>query len=255
MLLVADVHGAVEPLRRVAQQGEPLLVLGDLINFIDYRDASGIIAQVSGRDLAARFISLRSEGRTEEASAMWREHARGRENELRAQYDEAVSSAYEEICDPLEGAEAYVTYGNVDRPDMLMEHLPASARFVDGEVLEIEGLAVGFAGGGSVRIGTPGEVTEEAMAEKLGRLGPVDVLCTHVPPEVPALSTDVIGGVEKGSPAVRDYLEAEQPTFHYFGDIHQPTATTWRIGPTVSTNLGYFRATGRATRHSSGNGG
>lgn len=249
MLLVADVHGAVEPLRRVAEQGEPVLVLGDLINFIDYRDASGIIAQVSGKDLAVRFVSLRSEGRTEEASAMWREHARGRENELRARYNEAIAAAYAEICVALEGAEAYVTYGNVDRPSLLIEHLPDSARFVDGEVIEIEGLAVGFAGGGSIRLETPGEVTEEEMAEKLSRLGPVDMLCTHVPPEIASLATDVISGKEKGSVALRDYLEREQPPFHYFGDIHQPNATTWRIGATVSTNLGYFRATGRATKH------
>ena len=93
MLLVADVHGAVEPLRRVAALDEPLLILGDLINFIDYRDSSGIIAEVSGSDLAIRFVRLRSEGRAEEASAMWREHARGRENELRAQYNEAIGAA------------------------------------------------------------------------------------------------------------------------------------------------------------------
>jgi Icc-related predicted phosphoesterase len=249
MLLVSDVHGAVEPLRRVALAGEPLLVLGDLINFLDYRDGSGIIADVSGRDLTTRFVALRTEGRIEEASAMWREDASGRENELRTRYNEAVDAAYVEICAALEGAEAYVTYGNVDRPDRLIEYLPATARFVDGEVIDIEGIAVGFAGGGSPRLGTPGEVTEADMTEKLARLGPVDVLCTHVPPEIPSLATDVIGGKEKGSVALRDYLENAQPPFHYFGDIHQPNATIWRIGATVSTNLGYFRATGRATRH------
>jgi Icc-related predicted phosphoesterase len=252
MLLVSDVHGAVEPLRRVAAAGEPLLVLGDLINFLDYRDGSGIIADVSGRDLTTRFVALRTEGRFEEASAVWREHAGGRENELRTRYNEAVDAAYAEICAALEGAEAYVTYGNVDRPDRLIEYLPATARFVDGEVVDVEGVAVGFAGGGSPRLGTPGEVTEADMTEKLAGLGPVDVLCTHVPPEIPSLATDVIGGKEKGSIALRDYLEKAQPPFHYFGDIHQPNATTWRIGATVSTNLGYFRATGRATRHEHG---
>ncbi|GMQ84510.1 MAG: metallophosphoesterase [Acidimicrobiia bacterium] len=249
MLLVADVHGAVDALTRVASRGEPLLVLGDLINFIDYRTRSGIIADVSGHDLAERFVALRAERRTEEATAMWREHARGRENELRLQYDEAIAAAYREICAALDGAEAYVTYGNVDRPDMLADHLPASARFVDAEIIDIEGLAVGFAGGGNVRIGTPGEVTEDEMAEKLAGLGPVDVLCTHVPPAIPALASDVIGGTEKGSQAILDYVKTHQPPFHYFGDIHQPRATTWRIGSTVSSNLGYFRATGRATRH------
>lgn len=249
MLLISDVHGAVEPLRRVVAQGGPLLILGDLINFIDYRDCSGIIADVSGKDVAERFVWLRTQGRTGEASAMWRDHTRGRENELRARYNEAVDAAYAEIFQPLVGADAYLTYGNVDRPELLLEHLPESARFIDHGVVEIEGLSVGFAGGGSERIGTPGEVTEEDMAAKLAELGGVDILCTHVPPDLPTLSTDVIGGKEKGSRAVLDHILAEQPSFHYFGDIHQPTATRWRIGRTACINLGYFRATGRATRH------
>jgi Icc-related predicted phosphoesterase len=249
MILVADVHGAVEPLRRAASLGEPLLVLGDLINIIDYRDASGIISDVSGTDIASRFIALRNQGNTEEASSMWREHAKGREQELRDDYEQAVTAAYEEICPALDGCEAYVTYGNVDRPAVLADHLPETARFVDVEVVEIEGRSVGFVGGGTVRVGAPGEVTEEEMAEKLGRLGPVDVLCTHAPPDVPALVGDVIGGREKGSAAIRAYVEANQPAYHYFGDIHQPQATRWRLGATVCVNLGYFRATGRPTRH------
>lgn len=249
MLLISDVHGAVEPLRRVVAEGGPLLILGDLINFIDYRDCSGIIADVSGKDIAERFVSLRTDGRAEEASAMWRDHTRGRENELRSRYNEAVGAAYTDILDPLDGADAYLTYGNVDRPELLVQHLPESVRFIDHGVVEIEGLSVGFAGGGSERIGTPGEVSEEDMAAKLSDLGGVDMLCTHVPPDLPTLSTDVIGGKEKGSQAVLDYIVAEQPPFHYFGDIHQPSATRWRIGRTLSVNLGYFRATGRATRH------
>jgi Icc-related predicted phosphoesterase len=249
MLLISDVHGAVEPLRRVVAEGGPLLILGDLINFIDYRDCSGIIADVSGKDIARRFVSLRTQGRTEEASAMWRDHTRGRESEMRSRYNEAVGAAYAEILAPLAGAEAYLTYGNVDRPELLLEHLPEPARFIDHGVVEIEGLSVGFAGGGSQRIGTPGEVTEDEMAAKLADLDGVDMLCTHVPPDVPVLSTDVIGGREKGSRAVLDYIVSEQPPFHYFGDVHQPSATRWRIGRTISTNLGYFRATGRSTRH------
>jgi Icc-related predicted phosphoesterase len=66
---------------------------------------------------------------------------------------------------------------------------------------------------------------------------------------VPELACDVIGGPEKGSVAVLEYVRKEQPPFHYFGDIHQPRATTWRIGATISRNVGYFRATRKAIRH------
>lgn len=247
--LVADVHGASSALRRVARTAGPLLVLGDLINFIDYRTNEGIVADVSGRDIVAEFVRLRTAGRAEDASRLWRTHAKGREDDLRAAYTEATASAYVGVCAALEGSDAYVTYGNVDRPDLLAAALPEGARFVDCAVHEIEGLAVGFAGGGIVSVNTPGEITDEEMAAKLDTLGPVDILCTHVPPSISELATDVIGGRQKGSPAVLDYVERHQPAFHYFGDIHQPVASTWRVGATICRNVGYFRATGRAVDH------
>ncbi|MEN8113651.1 MAG: metallophosphoesterase [Actinomycetota bacterium] len=249
MLIIADVHGAAEPIRRLAAGGEPLLVLGDLINYIDYRSNEGIVADVSGKDLVDEFVRLRSIGEHTAASEMWHRHWDEREAELNDAYRIATADEYRRICDALQGSEAYVTYGNVDRPKMLADHLPDGARFVDGEVVEIEGFLVGFAGGGMERIGTPGEVTEDEMADKLDQLGPVDILATHVPPAVPALAIDVIGGRQKGSVAILDYIGRAQPPHHYFGDIHQPRATTWRIGATTCVNVGYFRATGRAVRH------
>jgi len=247
--LVADVHGAVGALSRVAGRGGRLIVLGDLINFIDYRTNEGIVSEVSGTELVDAVVALRTAGDFDGASALWREHAVGRESELRRRYDELVDEAYREICAALDGCEAYVTYGNVDRPDLLRERLPSSAQFVDGECVEIDGIVFGFAGGGTVALGTPGEVGDDEMAAKLTSLGPVDVLCTHVPPALAPLADDVIGGRQKGSGPVLDYLHEHQPQMHYFGDIHQPQATTWRVGATTCCNVGYFRATGRAVTH------
>jgi len=249
MLIVSDVHGASEALRRVASMGEPLLVLGDLINYIDYRSNEGIVADVSGRELVDDFVRIRNAEGHEAASDLWHRHWAGREDELRERYRAVTEIAYRDVCDALRGCESYVTYGNVDRPRMLAAHLPEGSRFVDAEVVTIDGLRIGFAGGGMTRIDTPGEVSEEEMAEKLTNLGPVDILATHVPPAIPALAGDVIGGREKGSTAILDYLKTTKPPFHYFGDIHQPKATTWRVGSTTCINTGYFRATGRATRH------
>lgn len=249
ILIVADVHGATERLRRVAAAGAPLLVLGDLINFIDYRSNDGIVAEISGKDLVDDFVRIRAVHGQDAASRLWEEHWGSRREELRLRYQEAAEAAYRDVCGALRGTEAYVTYGNVDRPRMLAEHLPTGARFMDGEAAEIDGLRVGFAGGGMTRIDTPGEVSEADMAAKLSGLGAVDLLATHVPPAVPALACDVIGGPEKGSTAVLEYIERTQPGYHYFGDIHQPKATRWRIGATVCINAGYFRATGRPVRH------
>ncbi len=249
MRLIADVHGATEALRLVAQQPGPLLILGDFINFIDYRTNDGIVTDVSGRDFTDKMVALRTAGEAVAAGALWNDYRQGREEELRRAYTSAIEAAYDDILPVLEGAEVYATYGNVDSPELLKSKLPQSARFVDGEVIEIEGIRVGFAGGGIVSINTPGEVSEPDMAAKLAKLGPVDMLCTHVPPAVDALQKDVIAGRAKGSAAVLDYIKEYQPPFHYYGDVHQPQAFTWRVGATVCRNVGYFRATGRATNH------
>ncbi len=187
--LVADVHGAVDALRKVASEPGPLLVLGDLVNFIDYRTLDGIVTDLAGREVVSEIVRLRLLGRYQQAGAAWARLNRGREDELQVRYRELLTAAYQEICASLEGAEAYVTYGNVDDPDELAHHLPAGSRFVDGEVVTIDGLRIGFAGGGTKSpLGVAGEVSDDQMAEKLAGLGPVDVLCTHVPPAVASLS-------------------------------------------------------------------
>jgi len=249
MRLIADVHGAVEALRRVVTQPGPLLILGDLINFIDYRTNQGIVTEISGQEFTNRMVALRTAGEAVAAGALWQDFRKGREDELQQLYDDAIGRAYDEILEPLVGIEAYVTFGNVDRPELMREKLPPGPRFVDGNVIEMQGLRVGFAGGGIISIGTQGEVGEEEMAAKLSSLGPVDILCTHVPPAVDSLQRDVVGGRAKGSQAILEYVQSEQPRWHYFGDVHQPQATTWRIGATTCQNVGYFRATGRAWTH------
>lgn len=247
--LVSDIHGAAAALRRVAPGETPLLVLGDLINFIDYRDNEGIVSDVAGEDFVAQVVRLRSVGDYTAAGELWRAHRKGREEEMRHRYATAIDAAYEEVCAALEGVDAYVTYGNVDNPATLRSALPTSARFVEAEVIEISGLEVGLVGGGVPTINSPGEISDDVMAARLDLIGPVDILCTHVAPDVKPLATDVIGGRAKGSPAVLRYIERHQPRFHYFGDIHQPQAVEWRIGKTQSRNIGYFRATGRVFVH------
>lgn len=249
MILVADVHGAFDRLARVAAAGEPLLILGDLLNVVDHRTHEGMLAEVVGRDVVARLAELRARGDRREARAMWQLLQAGREDEIRDRLDALAESAYAAMAVALQGAEAYVTFGNVDRPTRLAAHLPPGCHFVDGEVVDIEGWRVGFIGGGVPGLGVPGEVVEDEMRRKLSALGKVDVLCTHVAPAIRQLSADVIGGRPKQSEAVLDYIRENRPSWHYFGDIHQPQAIRWRVGSTWCHNVGYFRATGRVVRH------
>jgi Icc-related predicted phosphoesterase len=247
--IISDVHGAVAALSRVTAEPGPLLILGDLINFIDYRDRTGIVSRVAGIGFVAEVVRLRSAGDYTAAGELWRNYSRGREDEFRRRYAEAIAAAYEEICKPLNGTSGYVTYGNVDNPDVMQRFLPGSMRFVEADRIEIDGEVFGIVGGGVATINSPGEISDEVMAQRLDAIGPVDVLCTHVAPAIGPLAADVVGGRAKGSLPVREYLERNRPRIHYFGDIHQPQAVSWRIGVTTCINVGYFRATGRPWVH------
>ena len=72
--VVSDVHGNVEALRRAGDGADALLVLGDLVDFVDYQDpAGGILGQVFGPEMSARFGQLRAAGRQGETRAFIRE--------------------------------------------------------------------------------------------------------------------------------------------------------------------------------------
>lgn len=252
MLILADVHGAFDSLATVAARGETLVILGDLLNFVDYRSGAGIAADVFGRDFAEAAMGFRRVGDFAGSRNLWRERSAGREEEVRSEVGRLIAAQYEGMNRALSaGGSGYVTHGNVDVPKLLEANLPNGYRYVDCEAIEIEGQRVGIVGGGtSTGLNAAGEISEESMAVRLAQLGPVDILGTHVPPAVDPLRHDVITGrLEGGSQALLEYILEYQPVYHYFGDIHQPQATTWRIGNTRSINVGYFRATGRAVRH------
>lgn len=251
MLLVSDVHGAFSALERVAAMGERLLVLGDLINLSDYRTGEGITAEVLGIDFARRVATARAEGDYQGMRTLWRREIGDDPGRFREAFDRQVEVQYEQAGRALAVAtEAYVTFGNVDRPDRLRAHLPERAKFVDADVVEIEGVRIGIVGGGiSTPLGAAGEVTDEEMAAKLQSIGPVDVLCSHLPPAVSPLYMDVVTGrLERASVPILDYLREHQPRHHFFGDVHQPQASSWMVGKTRCRNVGYFRATGVPVR-------
>ena len=82
----------------------------------------------------------------------------------------------------------YATYGNVDIPTLWPEYAGPGTTVLDGERVEIGGRVFGFVGGGlRTPMRTPYEISDEEYAAKVEALGEVDVLCSHIPPEVPEL--------------------------------------------------------------------
>ena len=249
--VVSDLHGAHDALRKAVPEGSTLLLLGDLINFLDYISMTGILTEVFSIDAVAEVVELRTSGKVEEARRVMHERAVGREEEIRMEIGRRVHEAYEEIFAALTGR-TYLILGNVDNPALAHSFAQeAGVREPDGTVVEIEGERFGFAGGAlPTPLNVAGEITEEEMRAKVENIGECDVLCTHIPPAVPELCFDTVAGkAELGSEDILRYIEDVQPRRAYFGHVHQPLTSALHIGRTLCVNVGYFRATKRAFPH------
>ncbi|WP_116024832.1 metallophosphoesterase family protein [Thermomonospora umbrina] len=244
--VVSDVHGNAEALARAGDGADAFLCLGDLILFIDYSDhRQGIFAELFGQDNADHLIALRTEKRFDEARAFSKRMWASLEGGAWPHIERAVRSQYAELFAAMP-APAYLTYGNVDIPQMWADHLRDGHRVLDGEVAEIGGLRFGFVGGGLRTVyRTPNEVDDHVYAEKVAAVGEVDVLCCHIPPAVPELLYDTVARrFERGSEAVLTAIRETQPRYVLFGHVHQPLAKRMRIGRTECVNVGHFRAGG-----------
>jgi Icc-related predicted phosphoesterase len=238
-------------LARAADGADALIVLGDLLEAVDYNDPSrGIMGRLYGAENTARWIELRTAQRFGEARdfsrAMRAQAAAERGLDPQEMLLEAIRAAYRDIFAVMPSP-AWCTYGNVDAPWLWQEFVSDGIRVLDGEVAEIGGLRVGFVGGGLSDQPSryPYLVTEEQYAEKVAALGAVDILCSHIPPAVPELCYDTVARrFERGSGALLEAVRAHQPRLVLFGHVHQPLQARMRIGRTECVNVGHFRETG-----------
>jgi Icc-related predicted phosphoesterase len=119
--------------------------------------------------------------------------------------------------------------GNHDAPDAL-ESL--GVEDLNLRRAELGGLSfVGF--GGSPRYSRHGgnEWTEEEAAELLAGLPPADVLLAHSPPE--GVNDEPDDRVHRGSPALRQWVERNQPAWLLHGHtLPNPASAVTQVGPT-----------------------
>src|SRR3954469_23752964 len=93
--VVSDVHGAADALARAGEGADALVVLGDLVDFIDYADPTGgIVGRVLGPEVSARFAQLRRSNARGELLAYARE-AWAAVPDAEAVVDEAVREQYD----------------------------------------------------------------------------------------------------------------------------------------------------------------
>ncbi len=245
--VVSDLHGAAHALAEEVRPEDTLLLLGDLINVIDYTTKDGILVEIFGLDAVNEVIGLRAQKRFEEARSVMALRRKGREAEIAAKFKQAFHKAYREVYEVLPH-KTYLILGNVDSPAVATELLPENVEMVDGRVIELGGMRIGFVGGGlPTPLNIQGEVPEEEYNAKLESLGEVDIICSHVPPDLPELTYDVLASRhERGSARLAEYIRDVQPKRAFFGHIHQPLCSSMHIGRTHLLNAGYFRHTRRA---------
>ena len=244
--VVSDVHGRADALRRASDGADALICLGDLLLFLDYADHSrGIFADLFGAEAARQFITLRTAQQFDAAREFSGKLWASLPGEPAATINAAVSAQYAELFEAMP-TPAYLTYGNVDIPRLWPPHLREGHRVLDGERVEIGGLSFGFVGGGLRSVyRTPNELDDDVFAAKVEAVGAVDVLCAHIPPEVPELLFDTVAQrMERGSQALLDAVHRTQPKYLLFGHVHQPLVDRLTIGGTQCVNVGHFRASG-----------
>jgi Icc-related predicted phosphoesterase len=245
--VVSDVHGRTDALRRAGEGADALLCLGDLLLFVDYADhGKGIFPELFGAAAASELVALRNARRFDEARAMSRRLWAGLGGEPQRHIEAAAARQYAELFAAMP-TPSYLTYGNVDLPALWGEHLRPGHTVLDGQRVELGGWTFGFVGGGlPSAYRTPHEIDEDTYAAKVAAIGAVDVLCAHIPPEVPELLYDTVAQrTERGSVALLAAIEATQPRYALFGHVHQPQVSRLRIGATECVNVGHFRATGQ----------
>ncbi|MBA0124944.1 metallophosphoesterase [Haloechinothrix sp. YIM 98757] len=248
--VVSDVHGNAEALARAGDGADALVVLGDLIDFVDYTDYSGgILGRLFGADNVATFATLRSRG-DKEALASFAQSLWNSVDEPRTAVDDAIREQYAELFGAVT-APTYATPGNVDAPELWDEIAGDRVEKLDGDVVKIGGLRFGFVGGALRPAGAwprrdaawrPYLRTDEEFDAAVAGLGEVDVLCSHVPPDIADLTYDVVARrEERGSAGLLDYIRRHGPRWSLFGHVHQPLAHRYRLGRTECRNVGYFK--------------
>jgi Icc-related predicted phosphoesterase len=241
--LIADVHGEVDALKDALKPGDTAVILGDLLNWVDFRSLDGMLASILSKDEIAHLLEEIGRGNVEGAKKRAGEFLKKvgpQSGKLRAM----ARKSYQRIFSAIP-CRAYVIYGNVDYPDIMEGCLPPDVTLMEEGCIEMGGVKFGFVSGVPPfrwAVGLPGEVDEETYLRRIEGLGPVDVLCTHFPPAYEELTFDLVAQrSEEGSAALSEYIEDRQPEYSFFGHVHQPKEKRKQVGRTRLINTGYFR--------------
>lgn len=266
---VSDVHGNIEGLAEVARSAEQLVVLGDLVDYVDYHEPSrGILGRIFGAEKVLPFVQLRSAGRFVEL--------RQYNNDLWLTLDDPVGVLTETVAElyrtvlAVIGPDVLLTLGNVDVAEVWNAVAGDELPYLDSEVVEIAGRTLGFvaggagrdvrgggdaagvrdrpaADGGALRVWRPLVRPAQEYRAAVKAVGAVDILCSHLPPDLVPLRYDTVPArLESSGPGLLEAIDEHQPVLSVFGHVHQPLARRQRRGRTECVNVGHFQRFPRA---------
>jgi Icc-related predicted phosphoesterase len=243
--LIADPHGCFEGLREEIDASDVLLVLGDVLDLIDWADISGILPDIVGREtLIHKLLSAFTSG--PQAAVALRDELIAPDGDYSQELVRRIMEDYDRFVEALQeiGCRTYVIYGNGDVPDMLAAALQGedNVSLMDGKV-DINGITFGFVSGALYSpFQMPAEMDDDAYGKRLEELGKVDILCTHIPPSLEAATMDIVAGKPVlGSDRLLKYLEDNRPSYLYHGHVHQPAQRELIVGETRVINVAYYK--------------
>jgi len=251
---VSDIHGNTDGLAAVARDAEMLVVLGDLLDYVDYHDpAGGILGEVFGEQWVRQFTALRTAGDYAGLhrlnTDLWATVA-----DPVGTLEAVVERRYQQVIAALSLARnpPLLILGNVDVVDIWRRVAQEEIPDQDGRVVELAGRRFGFVGGGATRSAAH-PVTDGAKAWRpylrpaadyqasVRTLGAVDVLCSHLPPRLAVLRYDTVPArLEMFGPGLLESIDDHRPLLSVFGHVHQPLAGRLRRGRTECVNVGHF---------------
>ena len=138
MIFVSDVHYQLDYLNSLPQNMGPVVILGDLINWIDYRDGQGIAMDVFGYDNVIKLINLRKEHKFDQRKTLWRELYKTDPDKIAKKMEIAINKQYEDVFHVLKKYEVWFIPGNVDDVDIMNTYSSSSIKNVDGLIIEYD---------------------------------------------------------------------------------------------------------------------
>ena len=251
--IVTDVHGAYEELARQLSPEDTVILLGDYVQLVDFKTLDGVLSQAFTRKEVEQVLEWLATGDREKAGRFIARFALP-EGDRFQEVKRRVVSAYRQLYEAIP-CRGYLLYGNTDYPDLMREAIDGCDRLqiMDGEVLEVGGVRIGFVSGAPPMPWTfelPGVLPEDSFNGKIEALGKVDILCSHVPPQIPELAYDVVAKKDEGgSSRLLEYIQDCQPGWVYYGHVHNPRKASLTVGKSQLINLACFCNHYRVHRH------